>query len=121
MHTLYGEQKPWGCRWWSHWIQKIEEAIKKGAELQAYFFHNMKGEGKVESFATAGAEHLRREHIFCRKGEFKQSQEFQGAVSAGLRELSIKKCEGGSSQYSREEHRDALLVSIVKTFIPLMA
>ena len=102
---LYGEQKPWGCRWWTRWIQNIEEAIKKGAELQVYFFHNMKGKGKVESFATAGAEHLRREQIFCRKGEFKQSQEFQSAVTAGLEELSMKKCGDGSSQYSREEHR----------------
>ena len=29
----------------------------KCAELQVYFFHSMKGEGKVESFATVGAEH----------------------------------------------------------------
>ena len=65
----------------------------------------MKGTGKVENFATAGAEHLRREQILRRKGEFKQSQEFQSAVSAGLEELFMKKCEDGSSQYSREEHR----------------
>jgi len=55
---LYGEQKPWGCRWWTQWIQNLEEAIKKSSELQVYFFQNMKGKGKVESFATAGAEHL---------------------------------------------------------------
>ena len=64
-----------------------------GAELQeVYFFHEMKG--KIESFVMAAAEHLRRE----------QSQEFQRAVSAGLEELSMKKC-GDGSQYSREEHR----------------
>ena len=102
---LYGEEKPWGCRWWTHWVQNIEEAVKKGAELEVYFFHNMKGKGKVELFSTAGAEHLRREQIFRRKGEFKESQEFKSAVSAGLEELSKKKCGDGSSQYSREEHR----------------
>ena len=102
---LYGEKKPWGCRWWTHWIQNIEEAVEKRAELQVYFFDKMKGKGKVKNFSTAGAEHVRREQIFRRKGEFKESKEFQSAVSAGLKELSKKKCGDGSSQYSREEHR----------------
>ena len=105
---LYGEEKPWGCRWWTHWIKNIEEAVKKGAELEVYFFHNMKGKGKVENFSTAGAEHLRREQFFCRKGDFKESQEFKSAVTAGLEELSKQKCGDGSSQYSREEHRQFL-------------
>ena len=99
---LYGEKKRWGCRWWTHWIQNIEEAVEKGAELQVYFFDKMKGKGKVENFATVGAENLRRERI---KGEFKQSQEFKSAVSAGLKALSREKRGDGSSQYSREEHR----------------
>ena len=102
---LYGERKPWGCRWWTHWIQNIEEAVNKRAELQVYFFDKMKGKGKVENFSTAGAEHVRREQIFRRKGEFKESQNFKSAVSAGLERLSKKKCGDGSSQYSREEHR----------------
>ena len=102
---LYGEQKPWGCRWWTHWIKNIEEAVEKGAELEVYFFHNMKGKGKVENFSTAGTEHLRREQIFSRKGQFKESQKFKSAVTAGLDELSKKECGDGSSQYSREEHR----------------
>ena len=102
---LYGEQKPWGCRWWTHWVQNIEEAVEKGAELEVYFFDKMKGKGKVENFATAGTEHVRRERIFGRKGEFEKSQQFEGAVSSGLEELSKKKCGDGSSQYSREEHR----------------
>ena len=102
---LYGEQKPWGCRWWTHWIKNIEEAVEKDAKLEVYFFHNMKGKGKVENFSRAGAEHLRREQIWGRQKRFKQSQEFKSAVTAGLEELSEKKCGDGSSQYSREEHR----------------
>ena len=102
---LYGEQKPWGCRWWTHWVQNIEEAVEKGAELQVYFFDKMKGKGKVENFTTAGTEHLRREQIWGRQKKFKQSQEFKSAVTAGLEELSKQKCGDGSSRYSREEHR----------------
>ena len=41
--------------------------MKKGAELEVYFFHNMKGKGKVEDFSTAGTEHLRRETDFSQK------------------------------------------------------
>ncbi|CAE7034474.1 unnamed protein product, partial [Symbiodinium natans] len=73
---LYGEQKPWGCRWWSHWIQNIETAVLCGAKLEVYFFAYAVGKGKVESFATAGAENLRREALQRRRGEFQQSQEF---------------------------------------------
>ena len=93
---LYGEQKPWGCRWWTHWIQNMEEAIKKGAELQVYFFHNTKGKGKVESFATAGAEHLRREHIFCRKG-FSAKNQF----SSSSQMLSSRKVNSNSPRSSK--------------------
>ena len=28
---LYGEQKPWGCRWWTKWIANIESARREGA------------------------------------------------------------------------------------------
>lgn len=36
---LYGEAKPWGCRWWTNWIANIEVAVREGAELEVYFFH----------------------------------------------------------------------------------
>ena len=102
---LYGEKKPWGCKWWTHWIANIEEAVGKGAKLQVYFFHRMKGKGKVESFATAGQEHLRREEIFRKKGQFKESHEFQTAINEGLKKLPTKQGGDSTSQYSREEHR----------------
>ena len=73
---LYGERKWWGCRWWTHWIANIEEAVHKGAELQVYFFHKMKGKGKVESFATAGEEHLRRERVLAKKSISKGPKSF---------------------------------------------
>ena len=95
-----------GCRWWTHWIANIEEAVHKSAELQVYFFHKMKGKGKVETFATAGEEHLRREQILAKKRDFiKGSEEFRRARSEGLEELCKKNCRDASSQYSREEHR----------------
>ena len=31
---LYGEQKPWGCRWWTKWIENIERAHGEGAEME---------------------------------------------------------------------------------------
>lgn len=103
--VLYGEPKPWGCRWWTHWIANIEEAVKQGAELEVYFFERKKGQGKVQSFETAGKEHMRREAINSRKKEFEDSVLFKNAKDAGLRELVKDKVADGSSQYSREYQR----------------
>lgn len=102
---LYGERKPWGCKWWSLWVQNIEEAVRKKAELQVYFFEKKKGQGKVANYATAGQEHMRREAIWKRREEFEKSKEFQSAVQAGFQNLSKGKRGDSSSQYSREWQR----------------
>ena len=102
---LYGEKKPWGCKWWTHWVANIEKAVEYGAELNVYFFEKKKGQGKVQSFATAGQEHLRREAIGQRKAQFEESVEFQNAKAAGLEKLSKCRCLDSSSQYTREWQR----------------
>ena len=102
---LYGEEKPWGCRWWTHWIQNIEEAVATASELQVYFFHNKRGLGKVKSFSTCGQENLQRESIYHRNRGFEESLEFQYAVASGLKNLSLDKAADGSSPYSRELRR----------------
>ena len=102
---LYGEEKPWGCRWWSHWIANIEEAVNCGAELEVYYFVDHVGMGKVESFATAGKEHLRREELNSRRAEFKETDDFKAALKAGLGGLSKRRCGDSSSPYSREVDR----------------
>jgi len=102
---LYGEQKPWGCRWWTLWAANIEKAVRCGVELQVFFFENMKGQGKVQSFATAGAEHCQRERIWQKKEEFKESVAYREAVAAGLDSLSKDAGEDSSSQHSRELQR----------------
>ena len=102
---LYGEQKPWGCRWWTLWAANIEKAVRCGVELQVFFFENMKGQGKVQSFTTAGAEHCQREHIWQKKEEFKESVAYREAIAAGLDSLSKDAGEDSSSQHSRELQR----------------
>ena len=102
---LYGEKKAWGCRWWTHWVANIEKAVRYGAELNVFFFEKKKGQGKVQSFATAGQENLQREAIWQRKAEFEESMEFQTAKAAGLHKLSKCKRLDSSSQYTREWQR----------------
>ena len=102
---LYGEQKPWGCRWWSKWMANVELAVKSGAQLDVYFMKGQVGKGKVESFDTAGSEHLRREKINAKRTDFKSSAEFQEASAAGLDGLSLEPCEDGSSRYTKEVDR----------------
>lgn len=104
---LYGERKPWGCKWWTKWIDNVEEAVRQGAKLEVFFFANSKGQGKAQSFGTCGSEHLRRETLWRRRDteEFLSSALFQDALNSGLEELSKGKREDSSSQYSREKDR----------------
>ena len=101
---LYGEQKPWGCTWWTKWMRNIEQAVEQGAELEVYFFAGMKGKGKIESFLTAGKESLRREAILRKKREFLKSHVFRSA-DKGIQRLWKQTRSDGSSQYSREIQR----------------
>ena len=102
---LYGERKPWGCRWWTKWIANIESARREGAEMEVYFFKGKKGRGKVEDFSTAGEEHLRRDAIQAKKQHFLQSQAFSNACHEGIEGLSKDPRGDSSSQYSREVQR----------------
>ncbi|CAE7230831.1 unnamed protein product, partial [Symbiodinium sp. CCMP2592] len=102
---IYGEEKPWGCLWWDQWMKNVEEAVSIGSELHVYFFTDSCGKGMVESFATAGQEHIRRDAIFKRVVEFEQSEKYTSAMAAGLGNLCQKKRYDSSSQFSREKHR----------------
>ena len=102
---LYGEQKPWGCRWWSKWIANIEQAASQECTLVVYYFNSMRGKGKVKDFTTAGEEYMRREAIFRCKDAFLKSDIFQDALDAGLKHLSKEQGPDSSSPYSREVHR----------------
>ena len=82
---LYGEQKPWGCRWWTKWIANIERAHEEGAEMEVYFFKGMKGRWKVEDFSTAGEEHLRREAIQARNRSSSSRKHFPTHATKGLK------------------------------------
>lgn len=101
---LYGEEKPWGCRWWTKWKENIEEAVAKGAELEVYYFKGMVGKGKVSHFLTAGKEHLRRDAISAQKEDFMKSQGFL-ALKDDLEHLQKDPRGDSTSQYSREVQR----------------
>ena len=101
---LYGEKKVWGCKWWTKWLENIEQAVAEGAELEVYYFEGMVGKGKVEHFLTAGKEHLRREEILGRKADFMKSEEFL-AIKNDLENLQKEPRGDSTSQYSREVQR----------------
>ena len=103
--ALYGERKPWGCRWWTRWIANVERAVELGCTLEVYYFNGKKGRGKVKDFSTAGIEHKRREEIANKMASFQETQGFKDALDAGLRSLSKEKGPDTSSPYSREVQR----------------
>ncbi|OLQ04944.1 hypothetical protein AK812_SmicGene11917 [Symbiodinium microadriaticum] len=103
---LYGEKKPWGCRWWTNWIENVDEAVKYGAKLQVYYFEHAIGKGKVKSFSALSQESLRRDSLAKRsKFVFEASEMFRQAQDAGIEELCKGQRQDGSSQYQREKHR----------------
>ncbi|CAE7761967.1 unnamed protein product [Symbiodinium sp. CCMP2456] len=102
---LYGEKKDWGCRWFSKWKENIEVAVASGAQLEVYFFQGQVGQGKVESFESAGEDNLRREKINEKQKDFEESAQFKQALDAGLGNLSKEPRGDGSSQKSREVRR----------------
>ena len=117
---LYGEQKPWGCRWFTKWMENIETAVQSGAELEVYYFQNQVGQGKVKSFETAGDDNLQREEINKKQKDFEESPEFEQALGAGLGNLSKEPRGDGSSQYSREARR-LFLASLSETEREILA
>ena len=86
-------------------MANIEKAVQQKAPLEVYFFAKKKGQGKVESFETAGLENMRREEIYGRKAEFENSSNFRAAIEAGLGNLSKEKAADSSTQYSGEWQR----------------
>ena len=86
-------------------MENIEKTVCCGVELQVFFFENMKGQGKVQNFATAGAEHGQRERVWQKKKDFEASADYREAVATGLDSLSKDVGEDSSSQHSREFQR----------------
>ncbi|CAK9018611.1 Uncharacterized protein SCF082_LOCUS14158, partial [Durusdinium trenchii] len=103
--ALYGEEKEWGCQWWSVWIENIHKAMQYGVVLHVYFWEGLRSKGKVASFATVGQENLVRESVRKKMQDFERSKEYADAKQAGLLKLSDRKRYDGSSQHSREVQR----------------
>ncbi|CAK9046475.1 unnamed protein product [Durusdinium trenchii] len=103
--ALYGEEKEWGCQWWSVWIENIHKAMQYGAVLHVYFWQGLRSKGKVASFATVGQENLVRESVRKKMQDFERSKEYEDAKQAGLLKLSNEKRYDRSSQQSREVQR----------------
>ena len=106
---LYGEEKPWGCRWWSRWLANVEVAVGCGAALEVYFMANLVGKGKVLSFDTAGKEHQYREQIQKKLKQFQETLTFNEAVAAGGPRRPLPRATGGLHFSVRPRSPAALL------------
>ena len=47
---MYGEVKPWGCKWFELWRNAIEQAVARRQKLQVFYFEGMVGKGALPSF-----------------------------------------------------------------------
>jgi ankyrin repeat protein len=46
-HDMYGEIKPWGCKWFELWREHVEKAAALNQRLQVFYYDGHVGSGKV--------------------------------------------------------------------------
>ena len=49
---MYGEVKPWGCKWFENWRQHVEKAVAKKQKLQVFYAEGRVGQGQSERLAV---------------------------------------------------------------------
>ena len=47
-HSLYGEQKMWGCKWFDVWKGLVQLAHYRKQRIQVFFFPGQVGQGKIK-------------------------------------------------------------------------
>jgi hypothetical protein len=52
---IYGERKPWGCKWFQLWRAHIQEAVGLEQRLQVFYQEGLTGRGQIKSTATVTA------------------------------------------------------------------
>ena len=45
-HKIYGEEKDWGCFWYTKWLENVRVAVDDKKRLKAVFFPGQVGKGK---------------------------------------------------------------------------
>ena len=89
--------EPLDCQYWrgSSW----------GCWLASLLLRENDGQGQGPILCNTGQEQLRREAIYRRENEFRESPEFLAAKLAGVEALSTERGPDSSSQYTREVQR----------------
>jgi hypothetical protein len=47
-HSIYGEEKAWGCGWWVEWKKNVMEAHFRGQVFQVFYFAGQVGQGEIK-------------------------------------------------------------------------
>jgi hypothetical protein len=71
--AMYGEVKPWGCKWFQLWRQHIEAAVSRSQRLQVFFFSGHCGAGKIASWAACATDAAKRDSFWPRRAAFLES------------------------------------------------
>ena len=50
---LYGEQKPWGCRWWTMWIKKHRGSCSTRCRIRSLFLCRDEGKGQSSALSDS--------------------------------------------------------------------
>eukprot|EP00935_MAST-01C_sp_MAST-1C-sp1_P001244 g1244.t1 len=114
---MYGEIKPWGCRWFELWRAHIEKAVEREQQLQVIFFAEHAGRGKVSSWDEVAADARRRDSFQPRRQQFIES--LPEAQHTRLRKLSTdagtSKALPRTSRSERTDEEERLFLSSLST------
>jgi hypothetical protein len=83
---MYGEVKPWGCKWFENWRQNIHHAVINEQRLQVFYMAGHVGAGKVDSWAACRDDAIKRNKLGFRRTQLLKA--LPPAEQARLRTLS---------------------------------
>jgi hypothetical protein len=64
---MYGEVKPWGCRWFQLWREMVDTAVAREQKLMVYYFNGMRGRGKISSWDICCDDAIKRDFFYAKK------------------------------------------------------
>jgi ankyrin repeat protein len=110
--SIYGEKKPWGCRWFELWKAHVERAVRLKQVLRVFYFEGQKGKGKAASWGACRQDAIKRDALASRKAAF-----LQGLPDSEKRRLEMLSCaarhdaQGETPGSERGDEEDRLFLA----------
>ena len=104
---MYGEVKPWGCKWFQLWRQHVKTAVARHQKLQVFYFNGLIGKGKIAGWGACSDDAVRRDSFLSKKAQFlahlPEGEKERLAASSSEPRDDTQGAEPGSERADEEE------------------